>query len=165
MRSRTSMIRPPSRKSRKALASRCREWTLRRCRSRLGCNTAVGDLLEQQVQHLRHARPGQCRHPKLLRTWAFEVALRCRDDNWHVREQRPDFVEEPTLVVQRIAAGFRNVQEKQNAIREMGEGRDGLSLHLVPLVHRPVEKARGIEDLVAVYAAVKVAERHPFRRE
>src|SRR2546421_706775 len=45
------------------------------------------------------------------------------------------------------------------------EGRDGLSLHLVPLVHRPVEKARGIEDLVAVYAAVKVAERHPFRRE
>src|SRR5207249_1354269 len=45
------------------------------------------------------------------------------------------------------------------------EGRDGLSLHLVPLVHRPVEEARGIEDLVAVYAAVKVAERHPFRRE
>src|SRR5438094_6598116 len=47
----------------------------------------------------------------------------------------------------------------------MGEGRDGLSLDLVPFVHRPVEEPGRVEDLVAVWAAVKVAERNPFRRE
>src|SRR5438094_3531486 len=138
---------------------------LRRCRSRRDCKTAAGDLPQKQVQHLRHARAGHGRHSNLIQRSAIEVTLRRGDDQGHTGEQRPDFFEEAALVLERIAARLAGVEEEQHSVREMSEGRDRLAFHLVPLVHRPVEQPRGIEDLVPMDAAVEVAERHAFRRE
>src|SRR5438552_1221477 len=51
-----------------------------------------------------------------------------------------------------------------STVAEVSKG-IGLAMKGMDAKALPVEAARGIEDLIAVYAAVKVAERHPFRRE
>ena len=47
----------------------------------------------------------------------------------------------------------------------MRQGRNRLSLHLVPLRHRPVEDPGGVEDLVTHGPPFNVPERHALRRE
>src|SRR5439155_1312959 len=73
--------------------------------------------------------------------------------------------EELPLVVERVAAGLRGIEEEQDSVRDVGERRDRLALHRVPLRHRSIEEARGVEDLETLHPPVEVTDRNPFRGE
>src|SRR5207244_12197198 len=102
----------------------------------------------RQRQSLGRTRAGRRRHPNLIGGSAVEVTLRRGDDEGHAREQRSDFLEEPTLVLEWIPARLGGVEEEQDSVREMREGRDRLAFHLVPPVHGPVEQPTCVDGSV-----------------
>src|SRR2546427_10006686 len=138
---------------------------LRPCRSRRVSRTAAGDLRQERVERLVHPVTGQGRDRAGLHRRRSEVRLVRDDENRDLREQSLDLPEKSSLIDERIAAYLGRVEEEQHAVRHMGQRRDRLPFHHVPFLHRTIEQAWWVTDLIAVHAPVDVAERHTFRRE
>src|SRR5437773_12419464 len=91
------------------------------------------------------------RHRDAFPPRASEVRFVREDEQGDRGKETPDLGEELPLVVERVAAGLRGIEEEEDSVRDVGERRDRLALHRVPLRHRSIEEARGVEDLETLH--------------
>src|SRR5438046_10247260 len=103
------------------------------------------------------------RHRDAFRPRASEVRFVCEDEQGKRGKETPDLGEELALVAERVAAGLRGIEEEEDCVRDVGERRDRLALHRVPLRYRSIEVARGVEDLETLHRPVEVTDRNRFR--
>lgn len=80
-------------------------------------------------------------------------------------EERLDGLEEGNLLVNRVAARLRDIQEEEDCSVQMSESGHSLHLNGVSLIQRVVEDAWCVNDLPSCVLVVRVAYEQVLRRE
>src|SRR5205823_7176803 len=122
-------------------------------------------MAEDPGKGVRHTLPAERGNPWMSVRRASEVRLVLDDDDGHGWKEGADFLEQTPLVLERISTRFRGIEEKEDRVREVGEGRDSLPLEAISFLHRTIEKARRVEHLESMARALHMAQRHLLRGE
>jgi len=77
----------------------------------------------------------------------LQIDLGEDDDDGLVGEQSLDSFVEGDLLVNRIAASFRDIDKVQDTSLKMGQSSDGLHFNVVQLVQRLIQNTGGINNL------------------
>ena len=112
-----------------------------------------------------HALARQARHPRVAGRRPSEVGLVFDHDDRCLGKSALHRIEEMELCLERVAARLGRIEEKEDRIRNVGQGRDGLSLEPVAVLHRAVQEAWRVEDLVPIRADLDMAQVNPLGRE
>jgi hypothetical protein len=86
----------------------------------------------------------------------LQIDLGEDDDDGLVGEQGLDSFIEGDLLVNRVTAGFRDIDKVQDTSLKMGQSSDGLHFNVVQLVQRLIQNTGGIDNLPSDVVVISV---------